>query len=397
MINFMTSTPFLSADEAAALLGVNRRTLYAYVSRGLVASEPGPGPSRARRYPRASVEALLQSRAASPAERAAADAIHWGLPVMTSQLTLIEDGRLFYRGRDAVELSTSASLEEVARLFWSDDADPADEHFAPTTSRRRGSDRHGTLLMAMEHRLAQAPSRSLASVSSPTAIRLQAAATLVGDLVAAAGGIGPGTLAERLARGWDSAEIRAMSAALVLCADHELNVSAFTARCIASADARLEHVLLGALCAFQGRRHGGMGIRVQVMLDDVDRYGLDRALDRVLAEQGAVPGFGHPLYPDGDPRCPAILAHVPDMSDAPALVAGRCAELGLMPNLDFALTTLARRLSLPPDAGPAIFALGRSVGWIAHAFETWDDGALIRLRARYVGRRPPQLTRSDPA
>ena len=89
------------------------------------------------------------------------------------------------------------------------------------------------------------------------------------------------------------------------CAPTKLNVSAFTARCIASADARLEHVILGALCAFQGRRHGGMGARVEAMLDDASRAGIDRTLERVLSEQGEVPGFGHPLYPGGDPRATA--------------------------------------------------------------------------------------------
>jgi citrate synthase len=389
----MTDSAFISADEAAAALGITRKTLYAYVSRGLVRSEPGPGPSRARRYPRAPIEALARARAATPGERAAADAMDWGLPIVASQLTLIEDGRLYYRGQDALALSTTASLESVASLLWTDDAIAADALFEHTTSTRKRRPADGTHLTALERHLVRVAHRSLASVSSPPQARLRAAATLVCDLFAAVGATGPGSLAERLARGWASTESPALSAALVLCADHELNVSAFTARCIASADARVEHVVLGALCAFQGRRHGGMGARVHALLDDVDAHGLDRALDRVLAEQGAVPGFGHPLYPDGDPRSPAILRHVArPTADASTLVARRCDELGLAPNLDFALATLGRRLNLPTDAGATIFALGRTVGWIAHAFETWDHGSLMRPRARYSGRRPTTQT-----
>ena len=112
--------PTLSATDAAALLGVSRPTLYAYVSRGLVASSPGPGPSRARRYPRADLEAFLRRRERSRDRLLAAhDSLHHGLPVLDSALTLIEDGRCFYRGEDVVELSRSASFECVAGLLWS--------------------------------------------------------------------------------------------------------------------------------------------------------------------------------------------------------------------------------------------------------------------------------------
>src|SRR5262245_48860589 len=99
----------LSAQEAADLLGVSRPTLYAYVSRGLLASQPGPGPSRARRYPRAAIEALRDRRARGrDPELAAHGALHWGAPVLDSALTLIEGGRPYYRGRDAVALARSA-------------------------------------------------------------------------------------------------------------------------------------------------------------------------------------------------------------------------------------------------------------------------------------------------
>src|SRR5436190_6519611 len=98
----------MTAEDAAAYLGVSRPTLYAYVSRGLLVSEPGPGPSRARRYPRAAVDELRarRERRRDP-ETAARGSLHWGLPVLDSGLTLIQDGQLYYRGRDAVDLSRS--------------------------------------------------------------------------------------------------------------------------------------------------------------------------------------------------------------------------------------------------------------------------------------------------
>lgn len=379
----------VTANEAARLLGVTRRTLYAYVSRGLLRSEPGPGPSRARRYPRDQIAALLEARSGSPQERATRGALSWGLPVIDSSLTLIADGRLYYRGHDAVAMSRTATLEDVAALLWSKPGGPATVAF-PSGSR---VDRHAgrTHIERMERWLVSDAARSAATIGGPEATRLRDAAALVAGLLAAAGAPGDGALAERLARSWRTERVDAISAALVLCADHELNVSAFTARCTASADARLDRVVLAALCAFQGRRHGGMGSRVATLLDDARRRGAATAVARALDDQGAVPGFGHPLYPGGDPRAAELLRLVPTPArgDAPAAVAAYCAEtLGLHPNLDFGLAAVERRLRLPPGAGTSLFALGRTVGWVAHAIETWQDGALIRPRSRYVGPQP---------
>lgn len=61
--------------------------------------------------------------------------------------------------------------------------------------------------------------------------------------------------------------------------------------------------------------------------------------------------------------------------------------LGERPTLDFGLVAVARALGLPAGAALALFAVGRSVGWIAHALEQYADGRMIRPRARYVG--PP--------
>jgi citrate synthase len=115
----------MSAAEAAEALGVSRATLYAYVSRGLIASEPGAGPSRARRYPRGPIEDLIDRRARSRDRGLAAHGqLHWGLPLLDSELTLIEGGRAYVRGHDLVGLSRERTFEEVAALLWT--GDPAD-------------------------------------------------------------------------------------------------------------------------------------------------------------------------------------------------------------------------------------------------------------------------------
>jgi citrate synthase len=389
----MTAETFLDARAAAARLGVSRRTLYAYVSRGLLVSEPGPGPSRARRYPRAGVDELRarRERRRDP-ESAARGSLHWGLPVLDSGLTLIQDGRLYYRGRDAIELSRAARLEEVAALLWTGSETDGSVRFPALRGRARVP-AGGSMATAMAAHLVAAADRSLVTLGSPPPAVLAAAGRAVAGMFAAAGAAGDGPLAERLARGWGVGAAGDLEAALILAADHELNVSSFSARCVASADARLEQVLLAALCALRGRRHGGVPERVEALVADAAREGPGPAAERALAD-GRLPGFGHPLYPDGDPRGAELLRRVgldPDGAgglgpEAELIVLARD-QLGQRPTLDFGLAALGRALDLPPGGAFALFALGRAVGWVAHAFEAWSDGRLIRPRARYTG--PP--------
>ncbi len=380
----------LTAQQAADLLGVSRPTLYAYVSRGLVASRPGPGPSRARRYPRAAIEDLRARRARSrdPA-MAALGSLHLGGPVLDSGLTLIEGGGLYYRGVDAIGLAGTASFEEAAALLWTGSAGAAGDLFpAGPSEGTSGGPEPG----ALARRLLAGAEGAVAGVAALGDAAPRRAAAVVEGLFAAAGARGGGPLGRRLARGWGRPSAAAdLTAALVLCADHDLNVSAFTARCVASADAPLEAALLAALCALRGRRHGGMTDRVEAVLAEAGREGVRAAVARALREQGALPGFGHALYPDGDPRGAGLLDRAARAAADPA-VAGVVAlareDLGTEPTLDLGLVALARARRLPPGAALCLFALGRSAGWAAHAMEAAADGRLVRPRSRYAGPRP---------
>ena len=389
----------MSAAEAAAALGVSRATLYAYVSRGLVASEAGEGPTRARRYPRGPVEDLIARRERSrDRELAAHGQLHWGLPVLDSELTLIEGGRAYIRGHDLVALSRDRMFEEVAALLWTGDPDDAAVLLPPS-----GDDAAeylpmlggGPVVEALAAHLTAAGETSLPTLGAGDAVALRGAARVVAGQFAAAGAHGPGRLAERLARGWGSDRPRDIEAALSLSADHELNVSAFTARTVASADAGVEHVLLAALCALRGRRHGGLTDRVEALVRDAAADGPARAAERAMTDGGALPGFGHPLYPDGDPRGAELLRLATPADPAVAgLVALAEEQLGLRPTLDLGLAALSRALRLPPGAALGLFALGRSAGWVAHALEARRDDRLVRPRSRYTG--PPPVGSSTP-
>jgi citrate synthase len=182
---------------------------------------------------------------------------------------------------------------------------------------------------------------------------------------------------------------RALDAALILCADHELNVSAFTARAIASAGATPYMAVSGALAAFSGDRHGGVAEQVLALLDE--RCAPDRSVGERLRRGESIPGFGHALYPDGDPRARRLLELCPqgaERTHAMSVAAFVESSTGSQPNLDFGLAALCRSLGLPRHAPFVLFALGRTAGWVAHIIEQYRTGELIRPRARYVGLTP---------
>jgi citrate synthase len=163
-----------------------------------------------------------------------------------------------------------------------------------------------------------------------------------------------------------------------------LNASTYAMRVVASTRAPLGACILAGLAALVGPLHGGMTNEVRAMLADpavtADPAG---AVAIRLARGERVPGFGHPLYPDGDPRAAALLSRLAPRPDAQRLIDAMQAMTGIAPNIDFALLALEQRLRLPSGAAFALFAVGRTVGWIAHALEQWRDGTLIRPRAVY--------------
>lgn len=196
----------------------------------------------------------------------------------------------------------------------------------------------------------------------------------------------PGSLPSR-------ARITLLDRALVLSADHELNPSSFAARVAGSVGADLYACVTAALATLSGPRHGGMCDRVEALLAEVERP--ERAAD-VLFERSArgesIPGFGHHLYPRGDPRGRMLLeaaaAHAPRAAGvrrALALAKVMRATRREEPTLDLGLCAVAAALDLPRGAPVALFALGRAAGWIAHALEQRAAGFVLRPRARYVG------------
>lgn len=392
----MATQRLLTAESAADLLGVNRATLYAYVSRGFVRTHPAPDDPRRRLYSKADIERLAGNKTRGrKATDIAAGALDFGLPALASGITLIEGDRLFYRGRDAGELAAQASLEETARLLWNCSEDPFG---APNNLSRSAGKLIASLgdAFPLDRCMAVLPVAGVGDAMTWQRDERRLwhdGAMLLRLMAAAATGTAPSDAPIHLhvARAWGVPERAAQSlrAALVLCADHELNSSAFAVRVVASTGASLSACLAAGLSALSGPRHGGMTSLVEILFEEAERFGDARRLVQERLRRGDIlPGFGHPLYRDGDPRALALLRLLPRDPTREALREAMDAIRGVQPNVDFALVALRRALRLKPGSALALFAIGRTAGWIAHALEQQAEDKPIRPRARYTGPAP---------
>jgi citrate synthase len=386
----------LDAAAAAKVLGISRATLYAYVSRGLVRSTPHPTLPKASLYVASDVHGLVARKTRMRRPRAAAaTALEFGLPVLKTRITHFEDDRLLYRAQEAIPFSRKATLEDAARLLWdTGEIDPfAEARFDPRAipgwieiATRflppRAPDRASTLLPLLT-------TREPPSAGKPNTQAFDAGARLVLAVVAAVTGIArpiDGPIHEAVASAWRKPKAAdAIRRGLVLLADHELNASTFAVRVVASTGARLTHCVLAGLSALSGPLHGGASDRVRAFLHGLDTpEAATAAVAERLQHGEKLPGFGHFLYRDGDPRAGELFSVVePDEVMTAVLDAAR-SMAGVEPNVDFSLLALERRYDLPAGSAIALFAMGRSVGWLAHVFEQRASGLMIRPRAEFV-------------
>ncbi|HWK67086.1 MAG TPA: citrate synthase [Rhizobiaceae bacterium] len=378
-------TEWIDRDAVLELLGVKPQTLYAYVSRKLVTALPDPVDPRRSLYSRSDATRLLAKRMRGRRSAQVAEgAISWGDAVLATSISTVVGGRLFYRGRDAVVLARTATLEEAGALLWGVAGFPASAELL-TFDRS---------LPAVEAAMAMLAREACQGdpVSGRAAISLLEESARIARSVAAALGadLSAGRdIAGGFAHRWraDAAGADAIRAALVLMADHELNASAFAARVTASTGASLCAAALSGLATLLGPAHGAATGRVQILIEEARSKGARRAVRERLGHGESLPGFGQQLYPDIDPRATALLQRLTLPPLLGALAEEAFSATGLRPNIDFATVAIALVHRLPMNAPFVIFAAARAVGWLAHAMEQIGTGQLIRPRARYVG--PP--------
>ena len=412
-----TRKGYATAAEALKLLDVRPQTLYAYVSRGWIRSIPHGG-RNGRLYLVQDLERMAaRSRARSGHGAVAASAMNWGEPIIPTAITEITAQGPCYRGRSAVELARQhVQFESVAELLW--------------TGLLQDGVRWPVLSKAADHKRVAAaltsvpPGDQLLEVFAMVTLQLgvsrgsvtdrvregrtldaarQVMQTLAGccGLAARKGSYVPLAPGQSLTEGIVSAfdlpataeNFEAIGAWLTLMADHELSPGTFSARIAASGGCTLHSCIASGLCASSGLEVGRIYQRVDEFLQaGTTAAALIRSAER-LQERGLVtPGFGHPLYPHGDPRARYLLELVQQRSGQDRAVKAVFTFLdamreryGLYPRHEFACVVLARQMRLPRQAPAALFVLARTAGWVAHVQEQRLSGALLRPRAKFAG------------
>ncbi|MFG1806701.1 citrate/2-methylcitrate synthase [Streptomyces sp. NPDC049040] len=432
----------IGTREAAARLGVKPETLYAYVSRGLLGSRRAAG-GRGSTFDPAEVAALAARGRAGTAGGAEGGGSEGGWGRIRTGITLIDPAadRYAFRGVDAVALAESYAYEEVAHWLWTGElrrgirfsappqplaaaraaagalpagsgpmdrmrvaviaaggADPL--RFDLTEDAVLGSARGliPTLVDALP------PAGGADGAAARDARDAQAAREAAGtgrDAADAAGTGGSGPIAGRLwsrltPRDPDPASLRVLDTALTLLIDHDLAVSTLAVRLAASGRAHPYAAVSAGLGALDGPLHGQASALAHRMLRDVlDQGGAGPVVAAHLRSGQRVPGLGHRLYRGEDPRARLLLsrlAEVPAAADALAAahdtVRTAARHTPLHANVDLALAVLSVASGMPAEAGEAIFAVGRTAGWVAHALEEYGEPAL-RMRPTGVYDGPP--------
>lgn len=392
----------MSASQAAARLGVKRATLYAYVSRGLLERLPGGG--KESEFDPVAVDRLATRGRRAPGVKPQA-------VLVETALSDVRDDDVRYRGASALELARTRPFEQVAEWLWGAASEP--QPGAPFNAPRAAVALARAVQAALpEDALPLERLRVIGVVlgsTDPLRYELSRGAViatargLVAGMVESLPRIGQEPARDRSlsARLWprlcaaraNAARLHALDVAMGLCVDHALSPSTLAARIAAAQRADPYAVVQTGLGALSGALHGAASLLAEELIAEVEAGGDPSAvIGARLRRAERIPGFGHALHANGDPRAPVLLAAVRAAyggkralaaSDALATVMR---ERGLpAPNVDFALATLARAAGMTRGASEAIMALARVAGWLAHALEEYEHPTRFPIRALYVG------------
>ncbi len=355
-------------------------TIYAYVSRGMLTSVRARG-RRGSLFAAADVERL----ASKSVEHAGV------VEQIESELTLLQDDELYYRGHSVKQLAVDWPVESVAHLLWTGELTRQQRFQAPGDSVELA--RSAMDVLPESARLTDRLRVAVAVLGAADPMRFDltprsvvvAAERLIGVLVTALPGPVPAlnpqqALGSRLWPKFSPHRPRpeVLEAALILLADHGLAVSTVAARVAASARANLYAVVSAGLGALDGQYHGAAPTLAYEFLERAQRDPL-QALSDQLRSGEPVPGFGHRIYRERDPRAEVLLGM---LGDHPVVetIQVLAARMPSFPNSDLAVAAMMHAFEFRADAGDALFALARMIGWTAHALEEYAAPAL-RFRA----------------
>jgi citrate synthase len=397
------------------MLGIKPATLYTYVSRGLL-HPLRHAHRKANRYLLEELQSLkVRSSVRQGSGPVAAAAMRWGQPVIETSITEIDEDGPRYRGFLATDLVRHpARFENTAELLWSGLQTDSPQTWPVETMKV-------DVARALEAVLQQGFVR-------PRMMRVfSIVATVLGDgtleqelrmgsterlsrqmlfaFAGACGLLGPRgvylqpqveqSLALHVmeAMGVTKAPAleHAINTALILSADHELSSSTFSARIAASTGATLHACIVAALATHQGAALAGGADAAEDLIESLhSNADLKSRLAEAELKGQRLPGFGLPIYPNGDPRAALMikLAQQTAPGSAQADLALRFVEgvnerLGLHPNIEMGLVVLCNAWRMPARSACALWGIGRTAGWIAHTLEQRLAGFTIRPRGSY--------------
>ena len=391
-----TKENFISLNKAKELLGVKRESLYSYVSRKKIATIVDPKNGKKRLYSYNDIIKLLENKKKAGAEKIAQESLMFGQPVLESNITLIEDSILYYRGRSIKNLVEKNTFEEVASLIWTGNLSLSDNLLNIQTKPHKVTE---ITLPELQKYLIQLEKEELSSLlaNDLQSLGWKILFSLVQDVTQ--NYTKNKSIATKLAEYFCPTMPHAgelINSALIIIADHELNASSFTARVVASTGANLFQVIIGALATLSGYKHGGAILKVEQMMNELsENMAIDKNLLKRKSRGDDIVGFGHNLYQKGDFRAKILLQKIRyyygDSKEFEIYnsILERCRSITKQePTVDFALLTLASVLKANSDFGLFLFSYGRIAGWIGQAMEQYQENKLIRPRAKYIGPRP---------
>ena len=301
---------WITAHEAVELTGVRMQTLYAYVSRGKIRSRQDGADSRRSLYHRDDVVRMAgRQRGQRNAATVASGAMEWGDPVMPSAISTVRDGRLWYRGADAVELARASQLEDIAAVLWETGDASVDLAAVPAGAApppgEAGAIQPGIVAMAGRC-VADLPTQG----RSLGALRAEARgvlATLVVSMFGSQALLAGGSISQQLAAAWKRPRAEpAIRQALCLLADHELNASTFATRVTISTGASLSAGILSGLATLTGPLHGRAAMSLKPLIDAMAHADAESLVRERLHMGLGFPPSGTPCIPPeirAPPRC----------------------------------------------------------------------------------------------
>jgi len=348
-----------------------------------------------------------------------------------SEICLIdgEEGKLVYRGYDALELARMSSFEEVAYLLWYGCL-PRNREFKAFLDGFTGSMAlpvETTMILRMFPKAAEPMEVIRTAVSSlghwdpdsgntrlDANLRKAQRLTLRIPLLISAHqrlrqGLEPispvpgRSIAYNFLytlQGRDPEPLieKAFDCALILHADHELNASTFAARVTAATMSDIYSSVTSAIGTLKGPMHGGANMAVMQLIEEIGEPGRAEqvVLDK-LAQGIKIPGFGHRVYRCEDPR----VGPLRDYADRVTDYKGKKVNFEITreiervvqertkvyPNVDLYTASLYDAMGLERELFTPVFAVSRIVGWTSHILEQWADNRLIRPRAEFCGRK----------